>query len=32
VAIVDFGCTVRPDEVEKEGFIYCGLGRGGWTT
>jgi UDP-N-acetyl-D-mannosaminuronic acid dehydrogenase len=32
VAIVDFGCTLKPDKVEKEGFIYRGLGRGGWTT
>lgn len=31
VAIVDFGGTVEPEKVEKEGFIYRGLGRGVWT-
>jgi UDPglucose 6-dehydrogenase len=31
VAIVDFGCVVKPDKAEKEGFIYRGLGRGVWT-
>lgn len=31
VAVVDFGCVVKPDKVEKEGFIYRGLGRGVWT-
>jgi len=31
VAIVDLGYIVKPDKVEKEGFIYRGLGRGSWT-
>jgi len=30
-AIVDFEGIVEPDKVEKEGFIYRGLGRGVWT-
>jgi nucleotide sugar dehydrogenase len=30
-AIVDFGGIVEPDKVEREGFIYRGLGRGVWT-
>ena len=30
-AIVDFEGTVEPDKVEKEGFVYRGLGRGVWT-
>jgi len=30
VAIVDFTGIVEPDKVEKEGFIYRGLGRGVW--
>jgi nucleotide sugar dehydrogenase len=30
-AIVDFEGILEPDEVEKEGFIYRGLGRGVWT-
>lgn len=29
-AIVDFEGVVEPDKVEKEGFIYRGLGRGVW--
>jgi len=29
-AIVDFEGIVEPDKVEKEGFIYRGLGRGVW--
>lgn len=31
VAIVDFGYAIEPDKVEREGFIYRGLGRGVWT-
>ena len=27
-AIVDLTGTIEPQKVEKEGFIYCGLGRG----
>jgi UDP-N-acetyl-D-mannosaminuronic acid dehydrogenase len=30
-AIVDFEGIVEPNNVEKEGFIYRGLGRGVWT-
>ena len=30
-AIVDFEGIVEPNEVEKEGFTYRGLGRGVWT-
>jgi nucleotide sugar dehydrogenase len=30
-AIVDLEGIVEPDKVEKEGFIYRGLGRGIWT-
>ena len=30
-AIVDLEGIVEPDKVEKEGFIYRGLGRGVWT-
>jgi nucleotide sugar dehydrogenase len=30
-AIVDFEGIVEPYKVEKEGFIYRGLGRGVWT-
>jgi nucleotide sugar dehydrogenase len=30
-AIVDFEGIIEPDKVEKEGFIYRGLGRGVWT-
>jgi nucleotide sugar dehydrogenase len=30
-AIVDFEGVVEPDEVEKEGFIFRGFGRGVWT-
>ena len=29
--IIDFEGIVEPDKVEKEGFIYRGLGRGVWT-
>jgi nucleotide sugar dehydrogenase len=29
-AIVDFEGIVEPDEVEKEGFIFRGFGRGVW--
>jgi len=29
-AIVDFEGIIEPDKVEKEGFIYRGLGRGVW--
>jgi nucleotide sugar dehydrogenase len=29
-AIVDFEGVVEPDNVEKEGFIYRGFGRGVW--
>lgn len=29
-AIVDFEGIVEPEKVEKEGFIYRGLGRGVW--
>lgn len=31
VAIVDLGCVVKSDKVEKKGFVYRGLGRGLWT-
>ncbi len=30
-AIVDFEGVVDPEKVEREGFIYRGLGRGVWT-
>jgi UDP-N-acetyl-D-mannosaminuronate dehydrogenase len=30
-AIVDLEGIIEPDKVEKEGFIYRGLGRGVWT-
>jgi len=30
-AIVDFEGIVEPNNVEREGFIYRGLGRGVWT-
>jgi len=30
-AIVDFEGIVEPNTVEREGFIYRGLGRGVWT-
>jgi nucleotide sugar dehydrogenase len=30
-AIVDLEAILEPDKVEKEGFIYRGLGRGVWT-
>lgn len=30
LAVVDFGCVVKPDKAEKEGFMYRGLGRGVW--
>jgi nucleotide sugar dehydrogenase len=30
-AIVDLEGVFEPDKVEKEGFIYRGLGRGVWT-
>jgi UDP-N-acetyl-D-mannosaminuronate dehydrogenase len=30
-AIVDFAGIVESDKVEKEGFIFRGLGRGVWT-
>ena len=30
-AIIDFDGVVEPDKIEKEGFIYRGLGRGVWT-
>jgi nucleotide sugar dehydrogenase len=30
-AIVDFEGIIEPGEVEKEGFIYRGFGRGVWT-
>jgi len=30
-AIIDFEGIVEPYKVEKEGFIYRGLGRGVWT-
>jgi UDP-N-acetyl-D-mannosaminuronate dehydrogenase len=30
-AIVDLEGIVDPGKVEKEGFIYRGLGRGVWT-
>jgi hypothetical protein len=30
-AIVDLEGIVEPNKVEKEGFIYRGLGRGVWT-
>jgi UDP-N-acetyl-D-mannosaminuronic acid dehydrogenase len=29
-AIVDFEGVIEPDEVEKEGFIFRGFGRGVW--
>ena len=29
-AVVDFEGIIDPDKVEKEGFIYRGLGRGAW--
>lgn len=29
-AIVDLGGVFQPDKVEKEGFVYRGLGRGAW--
>jgi len=29
-AIIDFEGIIEPDKVEKEGFIYRGLGRGVW--
>lgn len=29
-AIIDFEGIIDPDKVEKEGFIYRGLGRGVW--
>lgn len=31
VAIVDLGGITDPNKVEKEGFVYRGLGRGVWT-
>ena len=30
-AIVDLEGIVEPDKVEREGFVYRGLGRGVWT-
>jgi nucleotide sugar dehydrogenase len=30
-AIVDLGGAVEPEKIEREGFIYRGLGRGVWT-
>jgi UDP-N-acetyl-D-mannosaminuronate dehydrogenase len=30
-SIVDFEGIVEPDEVEKEGFVFRGFGRGVWT-
>jgi nucleotide sugar dehydrogenase len=30
-AIVDFEGVIEPEKVEREGFIYRGLGRGVWT-
>jgi UDPglucose 6-dehydrogenase len=30
-AIVDFEGVVEPAEVEKEGFVFRGFGRGAWT-
>jgi len=30
-AIVDMGHVIDPDKVEKQGFMYRGLGRGVWT-
>jgi UDP-N-acetyl-D-mannosaminuronic acid dehydrogenase len=30
-AIVDLEDTLEPSKIEKEGFIYRGLGRGVWT-
>jgi len=30
-AIVDFEGILEPDKVEREGFLYRGLGRGVWT-
>jgi len=31
VAIVDFEGVIEPEKVERQGFIYRGLGRGVWT-
>jgi nucleotide sugar dehydrogenase len=31
-AIVDLEGVFEPEKVEKEGFVYRGLGRGVWTT
>jgi len=30
-AIVDLECILDPGKIEKEGFVYRGLGRGVWT-
>jgi UDP-N-acetyl-D-mannosaminuronate dehydrogenase len=30
-AIVDLEGAVEPNKIEKEGFVYRGLGRGVWT-
>lgn len=30
-AIIDFEGAIERSKVEREGFIYRGLGRGGWT-
>jgi hypothetical protein len=30
-AILDFEGILEPDQIENEGFIYRGLGRGVWT-
>jgi len=30
-AMVDMGNVIDPDKVEKQGFIYRGVGRGVWT-
>lgn len=30
-AIVDMGHVIEPEEAEKAGFVYRGLGRGVWT-
>jgi UDPglucose 6-dehydrogenase len=30
-AVVDLEGIFEPDQVEKRGFIYRGLGRGVWT-
>jgi nucleotide sugar dehydrogenase len=30
-ALVDMGHIINPDVVEKEGFIYRGIGRGVWS-